>query len=63
MIRETKPAEFFKVNDSEWIMTLGEKQISIDVKAQLVKEMQISKAQKDFSYDCKTGTSVRTIKF
>ena len=38
MIRETMPADFFKVNDGEWIMTLGEKQISIDVKAQLVKE-------------------------
>ena len=63
MIKETKPAEFFKVNDSEWIMSLGDKQISIDVKAQLVNEMQVSKSQKDFTYDCKSGSSVRTIKF
>jgi hypothetical protein len=62
MIKETKPAEFFKVSDSEWIMTLGERQISVDLKAQLVKELQISKAQKDFTYDCKSSTSGRAIK-
>jgi hypothetical protein len=62
MIKETKPAEFFNVSDSEWIMTLGERQISVDLKAQLVKELQISKAQKDFTYDCKSSTSGRAIK-
>lgn len=60
---EAIPSEIYKLGEHQALMSLGARQILIDVKEKTVTELQLLNRGHDFSYECKPGPKGRAIQW